>query len=86
MRRFHSHFLDRKILGMCLALAFVGVATGGRPLHGASVQQALTGLGLTEIPGDLAAPAFRLPDLEGRTVGLQEYQGKVVMLYFWATW
>ena len=86
MRRFHSHFLERKILGMCLALAFVGVVTGGRHLHGASLQQALTALGLTEIPGDLTAPAFGLPDLAGLTVSLQDYQGKVVMLYFWTTW
>ena len=69
-----------------MALAFVGVVTGGQPLHGASVQQVLPALGLTEIPGDLTAPAFGLPDLAGLTVSLQDYQGKVVMLYFWTTW
>ena len=32
------------------------------------------------------APAFALPDLQGRPVRLADFRGKVVMLYFWATW
>jgi peroxiredoxin len=33
-----------------------------------------------------AAPEFALPDLEGRTRTLAEFRGKVVLLFFWATW
>lgn len=33
-----------------------------------------------------AAPAFALPDLEGNTVRNTDFQGKVVLLNFWATW
>ena len=32
------------------------------------------------------APAFALPDLDGRTHQLADYRGKVVLLFFWATW
>ena len=32
------------------------------------------------------APAFSLPDLEGRNATLAGLRGKVVMLFFWTTW
>jgi cytochrome c biogenesis protein CcmG, thiol:disulfide interchange protein DsbE len=32
------------------------------------------------------APEFSLPDLKGRNATLAELRGKVVMLFFWATW
>lgn len=33
-----------------------------------------------------SAPAFTLKDSSGRDVRLADYQGKVVLLNFWATW
>jgi cytochrome oxidase Cu insertion factor (SCO1/SenC/PrrC family) len=33
-----------------------------------------------------AAPAVALPNLDGKTVRLDDLKGKVVMLVFWATW
>ena len=32
------------------------------------------------------APAFTLPTLQGETVHLRDYHGKLVLLNFWATW
>lgn len=32
------------------------------------------------------APAFTLPDLEGGTVRLSDFEGRTVVLNFWATW
>ena len=32
------------------------------------------------------APAFSLPDLDGKESHLSDLRGKVVMLFFWATW
>ena len=32
------------------------------------------------------APAFALPALDGRTVRLEDLRGKLVLVFFWATW
>ena len=32
------------------------------------------------------APALVLPDLQGKTVQLADLRGKVVLVFFWATW
>ena len=37
-------------------------------------------------PGAKAAPSFTLQDLDGKTVSLSDFKGKVVVLDFWATW
>ena len=33
-----------------------------------------------------AAPDFAITDLEGKTLSLASYRGKVLVLNFWATW
>jgi peroxiredoxin len=36
--------------------------------------------------GSLPAPDFTLTDLNGKTIRLSDYEGKVLFLNFWATW
>jgi thiol-disulfide isomerase/thioredoxin len=35
---------------------------------------------------EITAPQFELKDINGRTLRLNDYQGKVVLINFWATW
>ena len=34
----------------------------------------------------LRVPEFSLEDLQGKTVDIRDYKGKVMLLNFWATW
>jgi cytochrome c biogenesis protein CcmG, thiol:disulfide interchange protein DsbE len=64
----------RGLMGVCLALVFLfagGTSTGALP--------ASTLL-------NKKAPEFMRPGLSGGRVDLAGYQGKVVLLNFWATW
>ncbi len=36
-------------------------------------------------PG-IPAPGFELEDMQGRTIQLADFRGKIVLLDFWATW
>jgi peroxiredoxin len=36
--------------------------------------------------GPVAAPDFRLPDLDGKLHSLSDYRGKKVLLYCWSSW
>lgn len=38
------------------------------------------------VPSGVAAPAFSLVDLDGRTWSSEELKGKKVVLHFWAPW
>jgi hypothetical protein len=43
------------------------------------------GMQVEQLPGK-PAPSFALPGLDGKTVRLEDFRGKVVMMVFWATW
>ncbi len=51
----------------------------------AALQQALKRMNVTVPKEFLSAPSFSLPDLEQKTVRLSDYQGKLVLLNFWAS-
>jgi peroxiredoxin len=68
----------RTVAGGALAL-LLGLSLAGT---GCTTRQTKTQGGAV----GTAAPAFALPDLEGNTVRNTDFQGKVVLLNFWATW
>lgn len=42
--------------------------------------------GLTPLETPIPAPDLRLQDLQGKTIDLAQYRGRVVLINFWATW
>ncbi len=42
--------------------------------------------GILPLPRWLQAPPLRLEDLSGKPADLGHFRGRLVMLYFWATW
>src|SRR5438309_9410272 len=67
-----------------IAIAVVGVSKALQHFGG-KVNRAASALEADELRIG-AAPAFSLPDRDGKPVDLSAYPGKVVLLNFWATW
>ncbi|MFC1908508.1 TlpA family protein disulfide reductase [Chloroflexota bacterium] len=57
---------------MIMALIMTGCSSGFSPTQGAQVGN--------------PAPDFQLQNLDGQIISLSEFQGKPVLLNFWATW
>jgi peroxiredoxin len=71
--------------GLALLLAAGCGRNGGRASSssGAAGAPAISGPGAAE---GAMAPEFKLPDIDGRSVSLSDFKGKVVVVNFWATW
>ena len=67
-----------------LAGVVAGLALLAGPAAAASPDWASLGLAAYETPRP--APDFALADLAGQRRTLAEFRGKVLLLFFWATW
>jgi thiol-disulfide isomerase/thioredoxin len=63
-----------------------GVLIAGLSLNGCKSEQPKSQVNVKPNTDRKPAPEFSLKDVDGRTVTLAEYKGKVVLLNFWATW
>ncbi len=79
----------RLVILATLVVALVAVTRSGcgapelRPGIDGAVWHAA---GIVPFPRPEPTPPLRLSDLSGKTVDIQHLRGRVVMLYFWATW
>jgi cytochrome oxidase Cu insertion factor (SCO1/SenC/PrrC family) len=70
--------MQRALVALALLLGLAGPAAGAPDVWDAA--------GVAKAGERLEAPGFTLPDLQGRPVRLEALRGRVVLLYFWATW
>ena len=78
MKPYKRHFL------LCTICLFLFLEATGHSAKGE--EDYLEKMGVSRLKENIDAPHFNLPDLEGRKRSLREFQGKFIMLNFWATW
>lgn len=71
---------------MIRRIGFFGLALALLTVGGAGAAPNLAALQVQPYEPPKAAPTFSLPSIDGRTVRLEDYRGKVLLLFFWATW
>lgn len=67
-----------------LGVLSLGILSMSRPAAAQDLDRLLRPMGLTAVSGTPAA--FSLPATSGGKISLADHQGKVVLVYFWATW
>ena len=55
-------------------------------LYADTFKDSLRAMDMQIIEGDVSYFDFSLTDINGKQVSLKDFQGKVIMLNFWATW
>lgn len=67
------------------ALLVGGLAWTAAAARADDIDRHLHDLGLVALPGE-RPPGFSLPKVDGGKTSLADHRGKVVLVYFWATW
>ena len=70
--------MKRSLATLIASVALVGIAAAAAP-DVASLQ-------IQPYEPPKPAPAFSLPGFDGKPQTLESLRGKVVLLFFWATW
>ena len=70
--------MKRSLATLIASVALVGIAAAAAPDF-ASLQ-------IQPYEPPKPAPAFSLPGFDGKPQTLESLRGKVVLLFFWATW
>ncbi|HEY7039075.1 MAG TPA: TlpA disulfide reductase family protein [Methylomirabilota bacterium] len=68
-----------------LLVSVLTVLALAAPAAADDIDRLLREMKLVALPGE-RPPTFALPRVDGGNVTLAEQQGKVVLVYFWATW
>ena len=84
-RRWATRMSSRSGRATVLALVAACLALGQAAVGGDAVEDLLFDLQLIPLDGQ-SPSAFTLEALDGARVSLADFRGKVVLLYFWATW
>lgn len=80
--KLHTVFL---VVLLCVAAAAVGFAISSR-LQQNKLEDQYSLTKTRKAPDNVQRPAFQLTDLEGKLRNINEWDGKVILLNFWATW
>jgi cytochrome oxidase Cu insertion factor (SCO1/SenC/PrrC family) len=75
--------IARIAAGSVIAAALWATVATAQP---AAAPTAREKMGVQVYESPKPAPAFALPALDGRSVRLEDYRGKALLLFFWATW
>ena len=94
--------LDRQILGSEIGIGKLKMKCGRKPIFLLALVGAfILGMPSPEFTWNqsqaaqsifqsyakpLRVPEFSLEDLQGKTVDIRDYKGRVILLNFWATW
>ena len=85
MSKRERYFMRRtKRVALCIFGLFLIMLAGDFALWGE--EDHLAKFDVNKLDEKIDAPEFTLPDINGKKRSLSDFQGKFIMLNFWATW